>query len=219
MSDIVIGILTWIVFWFGVWGIYLYLWNNNFRTSDIIIDNFAVRNFKLVSLFFFVVSLILIFLFRDIFLEITRKYTFIPFIVLILALAADVFAYKYKKKIKLNKKINFPFFKGDYRYLVSKFFQILFQQVLIIVLIFSLLTFKFAYLVFMLIFTVSHLPLFPLFGKKLGAIFLISSAFGALIFPFLILKFNYGFVYSFAAHSLFYTLLAEMFWHTKAMKN
>ena len=122
-----------------------------------------------------------------------------------------------KKPVKLIKNNPASYFiKMDYRYLLCKPFDLLFQQVLILVGVLWLtqrglsLWGVIAYFIFL--FGLLHFIWIKRAGKLFGRYFFISSLVGAIIFPILILKVEGGFIYSYLAHFLFYTLSALFFW-------
>ncbi len=104
----------------------------------------------------------------------------------------------------------------DYKYLFSKSFDILFQQTMVVILTLLLLKNKFSILeiifLFAFIFGSIHLGQYVYSGKFFGTYYLIFSMVSAIIFPILILKVNYGFVYTYSIHWLFYTLSGVFFW-------
>ena len=104
----------------------------------------------------------------------------------------------------------------DYKYLASKPFEILFQQImiLILVLLLSKETFSMTETIFyfVLLFGIVHLLGINIAGKIFGTYFLVMSLIGAIIFPILILNVNYGFMYSFIVHVSFYSISSVLFW-------
>lgn len=103
-----------------------------------------------------------------------------------------------------------------YRYLVPKSFEILFQQLTIVVLSLGLaatgLPLTGVVLAFLGCFAVLHLPMLLLVGTRVGMSYNLASATLAAIFPVLILRVPSGVVYSYAAHWFFYTLAALGAW-------
>ncbi len=104
----------------------------------------------------------------------------------------------------------------DDRYLVSKPFEILFQQTLLVSLV-CLLDARGASTVAivlgcMTLFGASHVLLFRLVGRLFGWYYLISSLVAAIVFPVLILHLRDGIVWSLSAHWLFYVASAAAFW-------
>ncbi|HLC98316.1 MAG TPA: hypothetical protein VJC21_06075 [Candidatus Nanoarchaeia archaeon] len=149
-------------------------------------------------------------------------FTSIPFVVLVLVYLVTSLAYAFSHKYiqspsRLIERYPQQFFiQMDYRYLVSKSFDILFQQMMILMLVlwlsqqgFSLsMTMLFSLLLFGGVHIFALIPA----GKLFGMYYLIASLLGAVVFPLLVLTVNYGFVYSYALHFFFYTASAVFFW-------
>jgi hypothetical protein len=114
----------------------------------------------------------------------------------------------------------------DYRYLFSKSFELLFQQIMIVVLILSIhrmtTTMIHVIVIYGVIFSLAHLPIYPFIGtneKAFRVFYLVASITSAILFPLLILKVDYGFVYSYAIHLSFYTLAALILWARQTRAN
>lgn len=128
------------------------------------------------------------------------------------------FSHKYlQKPTQLIEKYNDQYFiKMDYRYLISKSFDILFQQTLIFILVILLseqgIDLSKIVLVFVLVFGIIHVVNIPVAGKLFGIYYFIASVIGAFLFPILILKVEGGLVYSYILHFFFYTISAVFFW-------
>lgn len=132
--------------------------------------------------------------------------------ILILFLSAAVNVYMPLDAAKTQKiletKLTFPLF--HIQTWLSKFFDILFQQVFILALIKELynlhLSKKEIILIFTLAFTALHIPL--IFSLKLyGLLFIFPSAAAGFIFAYLILNKKAGLFYSFGVHLVFYFIL------------
>jgi len=104
----------------------------------------------------------------------------------------------------------------DYRYLVSKSFEVLFQQLVIVALTLLLaatgLSMMGIVLTFLLLFGVLHLPMLLIVGTRLGLAYALAAATFAVVFPVLILRVHDGFVYSYAAHWFAYMLAGAGVW-------
>ena len=138
---------------------------------------------------------------------------YLPFIVLILTI---VFGYilkniavkKYpvsKKFIKKNPKL--LFLKMDDKYLITNFFNVMFQQLailtLISVFISNNLSIKIQILYFVLIFGLLHF--YIIFEKGIiGLMYIGVSLLLGFLFIILITSFDYGFVYSISLHWITY---------------
>ncbi|HMU61455.1 MAG TPA: hypothetical protein PKA66_06715 [Gemmatimonadales bacterium] len=104
----------------------------------------------------------------------------------------------------------------QYRYLVPKSFEILFQQLIIVVLTLRLaatgLPLPAVVLVFLGCFALLHLPMLLLVRRRVGIAYNLASLTLAAVFPLLILRVPSGVVYSYAAHWFFYTMAALTAW-------
>ena len=84
------------------------------------------------------------------------------------------------------------FVRMDYRYLITKIFEIIWQQTAIITLIFIIYNYieynRASFYLFALIFALTHLPLYLLMERKIESWFLVSSFAAGLVFPYFILK-------------------------------
>lgn len=104
----------------------------------------------------------------------------------------------------------------QYRYLTPKSFEILFQQLIIVVLTLRLaatgLPLVGVILAFLGIFALLHLPMLLLVGTRMGLAYNLASATLAAVFPVLILGVESGIVYSYAAHWFFYTIAGVVAW-------
>lgn len=133
--------------------------------------------------------------------------------ILVLSLATNIYFPIDENKTReiLNTKLTFPLF-----YLktwLSKFFDILFQQVFIFAIIKELYSLnvskKEIMWIFTSAFTLLHIPL-VLSLKFYGLLFIFPSAFAGFIFSYLILNTRLGVFYSFAVHLIFYYVLGIM---------
>lgn len=108
------------------------------------------------------------------------------------------------------------YLRMDYRYLVSKTFEVLFQQLVIVILSLLLaatgLSLTGIVLGFLCIFGLLHLPMLRIVGKPVGLSYGIASVTLAAVFPILILRVHAGFLYSYTAHWFFYTIAALVAW-------
>lgn len=104
----------------------------------------------------------------------------------------------------------------DYRYLLPKSFEVLFQQLCIGALATSLavtgLPVVGVVLAFVAIFGLLHLPMLGIVGRRVGLGYSLASLTLAAVFPLLILHVPAGFVYSYTAHWFSYTLVALVAW-------
>ena len=96
------------------------------------------------------------------------------------------------------------FVRGGVEYLLVKTIEILFQQVLIVLLILTLASYRddmwFVSKAYAFIFSIVHLALIPRLGLAYTALFFGVSLLSAFVFPYIILKIKNGFVYSYIVH-------------------
>ena len=108
------------------------------------------------------------------------------------------------------------YLRMDYRYLVPKSFEVLFQQLVIVVLTLLLsetgLSVTAVVFAFLGIFGLLHLPMLLVIGRGPGLYYGVASVTLAAAFPVLILRVESGFLYSYAAHWFFYTVVAVLAW-------
>ncbi len=205
-------------------GIWIGLWVVTFGTFALLRKKGISynKNYGWTILYFLIFTTISCLYFKDILVDVTAKFTIVPLIILvfiyILTVVIYYFSHKYlKKPAKLIEKYSDQhFIKMDYKYLFSKLFDILFQQVMITVLVLWLSKEFFSMtqiiIYFILLFGIVHLIGISIAGKIFGTYYLIMSLIGAVIFPILILNVNYGFVYNFIIHFLFYSISSLLFW-------
>jgi hypothetical protein len=103
----------------------------------------------------------------------------------------------------------------DYRFIVTKAFDIMFQQTFFMVSIYYLFNNNVSKKIDMFLFglytMLIHVPIL-LANSPMGKIFLFSSFFAGIIFSYCITKSKKGFLYSYMIHFGFYVLLAVVFW-------
>ena len=108
------------------------------------------------------------------------------------------------------------YLRMDFRYLVPKSFEVLFQQLVIAVLVTLLaetgLPLPGVVLAFLGIFGVLHLPMLLVIGTGPGLYYSVASVTLAAAFPVLIVRLQSGLLYSYAAHWFFYTIVAVVAW-------
>lgn len=109
----------------------------------------------------------------------------------------------------LVSKFYFPLFRSEI--LITKFFDIVFQQTFIYGILKKLkelgVSDRRAFGLFSVSFFFIHLPL--VFNMRWTALYFIIPSLGAgMMFSYLILKFRYGLFYSFALHFMFYFLIS-----------
>lgn len=104
----------------------------------------------------------------------------------------------------------------DARYLVSKTFEILFQQTMLWILVLMLREAGFGVreltLVAVPVFGIVHVPIAMLVGRFFGIYYFVSSLFAGLIFPYVILTWPDGFLWSLICHWGYYLVSQLLFW-------
>lgn len=107
-----------------------------------------------------------------------------------------------------ENKLELPQFSTQF--MISKFAEIIFQQTYILALLHALKSHSDNDLktirVFTIFFTLIHVPLVVILGWQ-AFYFIIPSFFAGFIFSYLLLKYRYGLVYSYAVHIGFYLVL------------
>lgn len=213
MMQSLLDILVWVSLWFITFGLLSVLTKKGITYT---------QRYGWLIIFFLGCTSLAFFYFWKTVSKVMVKFMATPFIILlfvsILAIMVYYFSHKHlRRPTKLIEKYPHQFFiKMDYRYLLSKSFDILFQQVMIVILVLWLAQRGFSLSEitpwFVVLFGGIHLLALPLAGKIFGTFYLIASLFGAILFPMLILTVQYGFVYSYVVHFLFYTVSAVFFW-------
>jgi hypothetical protein len=213
MVGIIVKLILWLVIWFLVWLTYYFLSNRKMS---------YVEKYRLTAIFFLLASALILLVFhRDLYFLIKSNFQIIPFLSLILLFVFNSLAYKYvgsffpnyKKAFELDGTLYFA--KFDKKYLLSKSFEILYQQIMISLLSIWLVGSGFYFLttvfIFALVFGLGHVPLFFYSKKSVGLFFLFASIISSFVFPFLILKVEWGIVYSYIFHWIFYIIAGFVF--------
>ena len=205
--------IVWILFWVLGWvGFYILPKNKQSYT----------KNFISVSAYFIVISIFIAYYYKYILINIYNALTIFQIILIAFFLSIIFLTYFVSNKL-LIKPVEFiekystaPFLELDYRYIVSKSFEIFYQQLLIIALVYSLdevgLNLTMITLVFAVMFGLSHIGSLKYHKNIFGIIILFSAILSSFFFPYLILKFKYGFIYTYIAHWLFYSNTGLLFW-------
>lgn len=195
-------IIVWIFCWVVIKGIFYAFSNRGYL---------YIQQYKAITLYFTFSSLIVYWLFqKDIqffmlsvssqdvllllifFLSITSIYLISPLLFT-------------KKQLTSNA---LALTKMDLRYLFAKSFEIVFQQLLILALVGMLKQLRVddlvIYMTFSLLFGLLHLPLMKIRGKHFGLYFSCAACISGFFFPYLILHFSSGYIYSYMLHWGFY---------------
>ncbi len=104
-------------------------------------------------------------------------------------------------------------------FLITKAFEIMFQQAFFIVSIHYLfkngLSFGKDTLLFGLYTLAIHLPLFLFVPFDFAVVIVLSSFFAGVIFSYFIVKYKNGFMWSYVVHYWFYIAIAVMYWFVR----
>jgi len=186
------------------------------------------KNYIFVSVYFLIISVIMIFYYKDIIYEIYKYLNFFSFFLIVGFFVFNLLSYRFANKYlirpaeKLLKYADIYYLHFDKRYIISKSFDILFQQILIIVLVFLLrnngLNLLWISILFAIMFGVGHIPALRLHKSFFGILIFTASILSSFLFPYLILTYKYGFVYTYIAHWLFYTNTGILFWIIENIK-
>jgi len=208
-----INFLVWIFLWIIPFGAFFLL-----RKKGI---NY-IRFYGITTLLFLMFTFVSVVFFRNILFPIFKVFTIIPFVFLVLLFIIIILVYHFfnkhvKKPLNLMKSNPDQYFLlMNYKYLFSKSFDILFQQVQILVLVLLLFNSGFSLvkivIIFSALFGLVHVFNIPLAGKYFGLYYFLASILAGVLFPLLIINFKYGFVYSYILHWIFYLISAILFW-------
>ena len=206
-----LGVL--VVAWLAGWGVAFWLVKRGINYLD---------NTVLTSTVFLGFAALLVALFRRRIEPLTGNPTALPFIVLFLAAATAIGLYAvcpryFRRPDGLIARHPEEFYlQLDPRYLVTKSFEVLFQQLVIVVLTLLLastgLSLMSIVLAFLLLFGALHLPMLRLIGSGPGLYYALAAATGGGVFPLLILGVHYGFVYSYGVHWFSYAVAGVFAW-------
>ena len=213
MVGIIIKLIIWLAIWFSVWLAFYFLSNRKMN---------YVEKYRLTAGFFLLVFLAIIAVFyNDFYSLINAGFKITPFLCLVLLFIFNAIAYNYvgsvfpyyKKAFELDSTLYFA--KFDRKYLFSKSFEIFYQQTMIALLCVWLsgsgLPLLYIVFIFALIFGAGHMPLFFYSKRSVGSFFLIASVISSFVFPLLILKVEWGFIYSYIFHWIFYIFAGLIF--------
>jgi hypothetical protein len=179
-----------------------------------------------IAVFFFVLSVLVALPFRDLLLPRLAELEPVHGVLVLGLVGFQVGTYAVTRRrlprperlIDANRHIYF--LRMDDRYLVSKSFEILFQQTLlaslVLVLVDAGLSTSRIVIACVTLFAVAHVPLLKLVGRVFGVFYIVSAAVAAAVFPLLIAGVEAGIAYSYVLHSLFYTLAGVAFWMLEA---
>lgn len=200
--EIYFKITVWILCWVIIKGTFYAFSNRGFL---------YIKQYKLITIYFIFSSIIVYLLFqKDITffvsdISIQESFVLAVFFVIISSMYLLSPLLFTKKQLDSNA---LALTKMDIRYLFAKSFEIVFQQLLIIALVSILkhanIETLFIYITFSLLFGSLHLPLMKIRGKRFGMYFSIAAFISGFLFPYFIIRFSNGYVYSYMLHWGFY---------------
>jgi len=205
--------VVWLLAWCVGWGGFYLLMARNI--------NYVTRP-DLTALYFSVATLALVFLSGDLLL--TRhallKVSWLLFPGLAFAAALAVYV-SFPLLLSppwplIVKNPDMFFLQFNLRYLISKVFDISFQQMLVLFLLLLLrrggLSVKGTCCICCILFSAPHVFLLDRNGIVMGGYFLAFSLVAGLLFPYVILRFRQGLAYTFSLHLSFYVFTGALCW-------
>lgn len=199
-----VDLFIWIIFWFGIFG---------FSNQVLRKKGYTYTNRFLVTIVFFLFSNILVFFFfRDYFSSFfTIGFNYISFLIMFFSITFFIY-WLLRNFTEFRRGISgFEYTYIKYSFLVSKGFEILLQDLLLISLLYI---FRVNFisnniyfvLAFTLFFGLVHLPLVIIKPGR-GSWFLVIVCFTlGIILPLIYLLDNFDFIYLYIAHWLFYII-------------
>jgi len=199
--------------WFSVWAIfYFYLTPQG-------IDH--LNRYVLTSIYFLLVIVALISIFKNEIGEYVDKFSPRDLLLMILFSISVVFIYYFVGILTEGNSLNSlksslpAILQLDDRFLVTKAFEIMFQQTFFMISIYYLFNNKVSKIIDMFLFGLYamfiHFPILFV-NSSMGKILFSVSFFAGLIFSYCITKSKKGFIYSYMIHFGFYVVLATVFW-------
>lgn len=180
-----------------------------------------IKDYKKVSVVFLLGTLAFILLYFRYLGQFFVTFSFIPFLILIVFYFLIIFIYRYlrphrnKALIQKNEAKGLYFTSMENNYLISKSFNILFQQVGILCVVAFLKNLGIQTILIMIIFAilfgVSHIYLYVKnLSSMIAEIFIPASIVSGLLFPPMVLTIQYGIIYTYSIHWSFYIILGAL---------
>jgi hypothetical protein len=199
--------------WFSVWGIYI------FYLQPQAVD--YLNNYLLTTIYFLLVIVAMTSIFKKELDGYVDKFSPKDLLAMVLFSIAVVSIYYFLSQLNTGNSLtsikdSLPsVLQLDPRFLVTKAFEIMFQQTFFMVSIYYLFGNNVSKNVDMLLFglytMLIHLPILFI-DSAMGKILFGVSFFAGLIFSYCITKSKKGFIYSYMVHFGFYVILAAVFW-------
>lgn len=199
--------------WFLVWVIFI------FYLQPQGID--YINNYVLTSIYFLLVIVILTTAFKDQIGEYVEQFSPKDLLIMVIFSLLVVFIYYFLNisiedhSLFIIKDSLHPIFQLSDRFLVTKAFEIMFQQTFFMISIYYLFCNDVSKKIDMLLFGIYlmfvHSPMLFI-GSYVGKVLFAVSFFAGLIFSYCITRSKKGFIYSYMIHFGFYVLFAAFFW-------
>lgn len=207
--EIYFKILVWVLCWVVIKGVF-YIFSNR--------GYLYIQQYKLITIYFILSSTSVYWLFQKDILFLVSQITSKDISLLSIFLTCIAGVYLISPIVFTHKQLAanaLALTKMDLRYLFAKSFEIVFQQLLIIALVSILMQFGITnlliYITFSLLFGILHLPLMRIRGKRFGIYFSLAAFISGFLFPYLILHFLSGYIYSYMLHWGFYIITGILY--------
>jgi hypothetical protein len=180
------------------------------------------RKFYILAAYYLLASSACFLIFKGLLIPYFSDFTSMPFVALAFsALALFLLSPAINSKLKIPEKVTKKYrkafiFNFDRRFIMAKIPDVAFQQVFILALLLTMvsngLSANHAIVLFGIVFILLHFTLLPRMGD-VAFFHVFLSAVASFIFPVLVLRVNYGIVYSFSLHLLGYLAFRVLLWH------
>lgn len=197
-------------------------WVLAFASASLFFGRIITMEYPLTAIIYFaLVASLLIFSFNDVFKVFFMDFKWKQYSILTMLLIIHIAIYYmcltyFKKPTILLQNNNISFLYLNRYFLISKPFEILLQQVFIILLVWKLhqnkLSLKKIILLLAVFFGWIHIFLSFTMSLAFWLYFTIFAILSSIIFPYQIIKIKDGCLYNFLIHLLFYDLSALFFW-------
>ena len=212
-NDLLVAVLSWVAVWVGLGGGFVLLVR---RSWD------YIQGWHVTSAYFLVGAALAVALFRAPLHSVVTAFE--PFDVswILVGLGIQLLVVWFARRNgrppakRIDDAPHVYWLRGDPRYAVSKTFEILFQQTMLVALVHILAQAGFSRSTIVLlavpVFGLVHVPIARLVGRYFGAYYFVFSLIAAVLMPLLILSGPKGFVLSYLLHVGFYAGSQMLFW-------
>lgn len=208
-----LNIIYLVIIWFVGWGVYFTL-----ETKWLYFKNKP----ELTTVYFFALAVIILTSFEDLIPNsILAFMSFFPVVILAVFYTINHFYFILRKNFKepallIEHHPHDGWLTANRKALFITSGHILFQQSIITLIILNLHSLGFdlksVILIFMVIFGAIHLPLILIKDSYFTIMFTIGAVLSAVLFPMMLLNFNFGILINYAIHWMFYVLITFIFW-------